>query len=139
MTTSGDVRSLVRRYIDRVWNDADFVAFEALTQPHFLYRLGSQPPRERAAMKQFLQATHVAFPDWHVDIDDLIVEGQLAAARWHGQMTHNGPFRGQAPTGRRISLSGTNVYRIEDGRIAAEWEQMDSLGMLQQLGLLPPA
>ena len=29
------------------------------------------------------------------------------------------------------------MYRVRDGRIAREWEQTDSLGMLRQMGVLP--
>lgn len=54
-------------------------------------------------------------------------------------MTHQGPFYGLPPTGRQIKASGINIYRIVGGKVDAEWEQTDSLGMLQQLGALPAA
>ncbi len=130
-----DARSVVRRYVDRVWNGGDVVALEELTVPDFTYALGGQPPRDRTGMVQFLRETRAAFPDWRVEIDDLIVEGDLAAVRWHGKVTHAGPFRGISATGRVIDVSGINVYRVSNGRIAAEWEQTDSLGMLVQLGV----
>jgi steroid delta-isomerase-like uncharacterized protein len=130
-----DARILVRRYIDRVWNGGDAAALEELTLPDFTYSLGGQPPRDRTGMAQFLRETRAAFPDWRVETDDLIVEGDLAAVRWHGRVTHTGPFRGVPATGRRIDVSGINVYRVSNGRIAAEWEQTDSLGMLLQLGV----
>jgi predicted ester cyclase len=47
-------------------------------------------------------------------------------------------FTASPPTGKRISVCGFNYYMIEDGKILQEWEQMDSLGMLQQMGVLPP-
>lgn len=45
----------------------------------------------------------------------------------------------ESPEGRRskISVTGINFYRLEDGKIAQEWEETDSLGMLRQLGMLP--
>ncbi len=132
-----DVGRIVRRYIEDVWNRGDLAALDALTTPAFAYHLGGQPPRDRSAFGQFIRATHVAFPDWRVEILDIIVEGQRAAVRWSGRVTHEGPFRGIAPTGRTITVSGINVYEVTDGRIAVEWEQTDSLGMLQQLGVMP--
>jgi predicted ester cyclase len=45
-------------------------------------------------------------------------------------------FHGVPPTGKRITVSGINVYEIVDGKIAREWEEMDALGMLQQLRVL---
>ncbi len=137
--TPDEVKDLVRRYIDEVWNHANLAVLDELTAQNFVYHLGGQPARDRAAMVLFVRGTRTAFPDWHVEIADIVAESGSAAVRWHGLVTHGGPFRGLAPTGRRISVSGINVYRIVGGRIVAEWEQMDSLGMLQQLGVLPPA
>jgi steroid delta-isomerase-like uncharacterized protein len=132
------VGQLVRRYIEHVWNRGDLAAFEALTAPAFAYRLGGQPARDRAGFAEFIGATHAAFPDWRVEILDLIVVGNRAAVRWSGRVTHKGPFRGIPATGRVVTVSGINVYEVIEGRIAAEWEQTDSLGMLQQMGVLPP-
>jgi steroid delta-isomerase-like uncharacterized protein len=130
-------RDLVAEYIEKVWNRGDLAALEELTTPAFAYRLGEQPPRDRTAMRQFLAATRAAFPDWRVETTSVIVEGNLAAARWRGTVTHQGDFYGMAATGRRIGVGGINMYRIEAGKIAEEWEQTDSLAMLRQLGALP--
>jgi steroid delta-isomerase-like uncharacterized protein len=132
-----EVKALVRQYTQRVWNEGDATALAELTTKDFVYRLGGQPPRDAAGMRQFLENVRTAFPDWHVEIDDLVADDTMAATRWHGQATHQGTFQGLPPTGRRANVSGINVYRVVGGKIAAEWEQMDSLGLLQQLGALP--
>lgn len=130
-------QSLVATYIDRVWNAGDLQALRELTTPDFCYTLGGQPPLGLEGMAHFLQLVRGGFPDWHVEIVDSLGDGSLVAARWQGHATHQGEFRGLAATGRRIAVCGMNFYQIADGKIAAEWEQMDSLGMLQQLGALP--
>lgn len=129
--------ALVRRYIEEVWNRCNRVSLEALTTPTFVYNLGGQPPRDREALGAFVAATHQAFPDWNVEIDQTIVQGESVAVRWHARPTHLGPFRGLAPTGRTVTVTGINVYAIDGDRISHEWEQTDSLGLLQQLGALP--
>jgi steroid delta-isomerase-like uncharacterized protein len=132
-----DQKRLVSEYIERVWNEADLAVFESLVKETFTYHLGGQPPRDMETTRQFLQAVHAAFPDWRVEIEEIVAEGHVVAARWSGKATHRGVFHGIPPSGKEISVCGVNVYRIEDGKIAEEWEQMDSLGMLQQLGVLP--
>jgi steroid delta-isomerase-like uncharacterized protein len=132
--SSRDAKSLVSEFIERVWNRADLAALNEFCAPSYTYQLGGQPPRDKAAMTEFLQAVHAAFPDWRVQTRTLIAEGDRVAAQWEGQVTHEGLFHGIPPTGRRISVSGINVYAIVDGKVAREWEQMDSLGMLHQLG-----
>jgi steroid delta-isomerase-like uncharacterized protein len=135
--TRDDAKTLVSAYIDAVWNNADFTALDELTRPTFTYHLGGQPGKDKAAMRQFLMAVHAAFPDWKVHIEAIVAEGDTVAARWTGRVTHQGPFQGIPPTGREVSVSGINFYVIEEGKISREWEQMDSLGLLQQLGVIP--
>ncbi len=134
-----DQRDLVATYIEKVWNSGDLIALDELTTPTFAYRLGEQPPRDRVAMRQFLDATRSAFPDWRVEVSALVVDNDLAAARWSGTVTHQGSFHGIPPTGRQIRISGINMYRIAGGKIAEEWEQTDSLSLLAQMGALPAA
>jgi len=129
--------SVVRDYVEQVWNRGDVASIERLTTPDFAYWLGSQPARNRQAMSQFIAATRVAFPDWAVQIEQAIAAGTTVAVRWRGRVTHSGPFRGLAPTGRTIEVTGINMYAIRAGKICTEWEQTDSLSMLQQLGALP--
>ncbi len=132
-----DVKALVSEFIEKVWNKADMAALDELTLATYTYHLGGQPARDRAAMQQFVQAVHVAFPDWRVQIQTIVAEGDSVAVQWNGRVTHQGPFQGLPPTGKAIDVAGINLYLIQDGKIAQEWEQMDSLGMLQQLGVLP--
>ncbi len=131
-------RELVQDYIEQIWNWVDFTSFNALTLPSFQYYLGGQPARGSTEMEKFVQATRIAFPDWRVQIVDSLVSDDRVAVRWQGNVTHQGVFNGIPPTGRRIAVSGINIYQIKDGRIAAEWEQTDSLGMLMHLGVLHP-
>jgi steroid delta-isomerase-like uncharacterized protein len=132
-------KALVRQYVESVWNRRDLEALEALTSSGFTYVLAGKPGIDHAGMQQFLAMIHSAFPDWRVEIEDLVAEGGTVAVRWRGEVTHQGVFHGIAPTGRRITVTGINFYRVEDGKVTAEWEQTDSLGMLQQLGALPSA
>ena len=67
---------------------------------------------------------------WNADaeIQALVAEGNTVVARWQGRVTHEGVFHGIPLTGKQISVCGINIYLIEDGKIAQEWEQMDSVG-----------
>lgn len=127
--------SLVREYVESVWNRGDRTAFNRLTTPDFRYHLGGQPSRDRSGMEEFLAATRRAFPDWRVEILTTVAEGDHVAVRWSGTVTHGGEFHGIPASGRAISVCGINVYRVYGGRVAEEWEQMDTVGMLRQLRL----
>lgn len=125
---------LVRKYIEAVWNRGDAIALEQLTTADFEYVLGGNPSRDRSTMRAFIEQVRTAFPDWQVTIRDAASDGETVAVRWEGLVTHAGPFYGIPPTGRQVAVSGINMYRVSGDRISREWEQMDSLGLLRQLG-----
>lgn len=79
-----------------------------------------------------------SFPDMYVKTEDLIAEGDRVVERWTNSGTYTGvPFFGTPPNEKRFSVSGTSIYRIANGRIVEHWGEMDFLGLLQQLGLIP--
>ena len=62
-----------------------------------------------------------AFPDTHYEVDDLIAGGDKVVVRWRLLGTHQGDFRGTAPTGRPIELKGIAIYRVEGGKLMERW------------------
>jgi len=73
-------------------------------------------------------------------IHELVVEGDTVVAHWTWQAIHTGtsPALGIPPTGKQIQFSGCSIYRFKDDQIVEQWEYGDMLGMLQQLGVIPP-
>lgn len=131
---SEENKRLVQQYVESVWNQGDLIALKSLTTPTFSYWIGGQPARNQAGMEQFITATHSAFPDWRIEIVEILAEGIKVMIRWQGQVTHGGVFNGIPSTGKRIAVSGINIYQIEEGKISSEWEQTDTVGMLLQIG-----
>jgi predicted ester cyclase len=77
-----------------------------------------------------------SFPDTHMEIVDLIAEGDRVAARFTCSGTHTGEWIGHAPTGRRFErIDEVSIYRLRDGRIVESWGIEDTLRRLEQLGL----
>jgi steroid delta-isomerase-like uncharacterized protein len=80
-----------------------------------------------------------AFPDFYSTIDDQIAEGDGVATRWTMHGTHEGEFRGIAPTGKQITVTAIGIFRFSDGKVVESWDNFDQLGMMRQLGVvLPP-
>ena len=77
--------------------------------------------------------------DYQFTVDDVIIEGNRAVARWNFRGTHTGesPSLDIAPTGKRVSYAGVSIYHIVDGKIVEEWSTVDTLGVLQHLGVTP--
>jgi steroid delta-isomerase-like uncharacterized protein len=89
-------------------------------------------------LRQSAAAVFAAFPDFHLTADDVIVEGDKAVKRWTARGTHKGEYMGIPATGKEILVTGTNFFRIANGKVVECWAQSDSLGLLQQLGVIPP-
>lgn len=75
-----------------------------------------------------------AFSDVRHAVEDQTAEGGRAGSRTTGTGVCTGEFLGVPPTGRRVSMSGIAIHRVQDGRIVEHWAQTDALGLLQRLG-----
>jgi steroid delta-isomerase-like uncharacterized protein len=76
-----------------------------------------------------------ALQDTHIEIEELIAEGDKVMSRVSLRGTHGGDLGGMPPTGKTFTVSAFTVFRLENGRIAEEWEILDELGMMHQLGM----
>jgi len=79
-----------------------------------------------------------AFPDLHCTVEDEIFAGGNIAVHWTMRGTHRGAFLGNQPTGRSFQVEGMSFANTENGRIVEYWTLLDQMGILQQLGFIPP-
>jgi hypothetical protein len=80
-----------------------------------------------------------AFPDMKVVIDHTIEEGDKVVARWTATMTHKGEFLGFAASDKQVTITGTTIERISNGKIVEGWDNWDQLGLLVQIGAVDAA
>lgn len=98
---------------------------------------GPQGQNGPAGFKAVVVGLRVAFPDIRYTLDDVVVEGDRVAARWHWVGTHKAPFRDFPANGRTISHTASGIFRFKAGKIVAATLEMDRLGFLEQLGAVP--
>jgi predicted ester cyclase len=84
-----------------------------------------------------VQVFRSALPDLVVTIDHQFAAGDYVATRFTVRGTHQGELFGTAGTSREVELKGITLTRCENGMIAEEWELVDAVGLLQQIGALP--
>jgi predicted ester cyclase len=121
-----DNKATIRRLFEEVWV-GDVAAADRFYAP------GPQLD----GLKEFAAALYVAIPDWRVTIDDMVSEDDKVAVRWTGRGTHLGEWQGRPPTGRRVTTTGIDIERLADSKIVQEDGEVDMLGFLRQLGVLP--
>ena len=96
-----------------------------------------EPVKGPEGLKEAARGYRGAFPDLELTIHETVAEGELVAIRWTAQGTHRGDLFGIAPTGKQATVTGITIDRYAGGKIAESWTNWDTLGMLQQLGVIP--
>jgi len=90
-------------------------------------------------IKQDAAAYRNAFRIDKLTRDLEVAEGDLVTHHWTFTGTHVGDLGAVKPTGRQVTVSGIDVYRVRDDRIADMYQQFDQMGMMTQLGVIPAA
>ena len=87
-------------------------------------------------VRDWFRAFRGSFPDMHMELRDLVADGDTVVARFACSATHLGEWRGHAPTGRRFErVDEVYFFTFEADRIAAVWGIEDTLDRFRQLGL----
>jgi steroid delta-isomerase-like uncharacterized protein len=134
-------KALVRRLMEEVINQGNTSLVDELFAPDFVEHEELPPgiPSGIEAVKTLFTMFHSAFPDFQVTVDDLIAEGDKVVVRstWSG--THKGEFMGIPPSGQSVSFGVYDIIRMAGGKVVEHWGQMDNMGLMQQLGVVPAA
>jgi steroid delta-isomerase-like uncharacterized protein len=116
-------KAIIRRVIEESINQGNLSAIDAVFAPAFVDRSSPDQPPGPEGVKAYIAAVRAGFPDLRVSIEDMIAEGDKVVVRtvWRG--IHRGTYEGKAPTGRRVSRTMIQIFRIEDGKIQEEWNE----------------
>ncbi len=120
---SEDAKQVVRSWYERVINGrdldavADYFSDERLVQ----------------GIRGGCFAYFEAFPDLHVSVEELVAEGATVFCRSLMTGTHDGEYKGIAPTGRNVSAEAAEVFRVDGGGFAGYWCLTNVAGLMRQL------
>jgi steroid delta-isomerase-like uncharacterized protein len=132
-------KSIIHRVFDEAFSQGNIAIVDELMAPESVshhFSLGM--PANRMGFKQMIAMFRTAFPDLICTVEGEIKQDDKVAARWTMRGTHKGPFLGNTPTGKSIMVRGLIYARIENNHVIESWILIDQLGVLQQLGLVPP-
>ena len=134
-----DNKAIIRRWVEEGWNKGNLAVVDEVYAANVVqHDPGSPAPvTSSAALKQYAAVYRGAFPDLHFTIDDLIAEGDKVLWRFTSRGTQTGPLMNIPATGRPGQITGMVLFRFADGKIAEVWVNIDNLGLLQQLGVIP--
>ncbi len=84
-------------------------------------------------------AAEAGMPLYRVDVEEMVAEGDLVSVRGKVRGVHQGPFMGVPATGKPIDFTIFITYKVQGGKIVDHWMLTDSMAVMRQLGVLPPA
>jgi steroid delta-isomerase-like uncharacterized protein len=133
-------KAMDRRVYEEVWNGGNLAVIDELVAANYVDH-DQEPPGALEGvegLKQSVTMYRTAFPDVHFTVEDQIAEGDRVVTRWTARGTHQGAFMGIPPTGKQAMVTGISITRVASGKVVEGWTNFDALGLLQQLGAVPP-
>lgn len=128
----------LHRFVEEVINQGRYEAADELVEEHFV-ELDPLPGQQqgRAGLKDVIRMMRTAFPDIHWVVEETIASEDKVVSRFKWTGTHRGEFLGIPATGRKIAVPGVVIDRLNGGKMADSRILMNTLAMMQQLGVIP--
>jgi steroid delta-isomerase-like uncharacterized protein len=135
VTTAAENEATALRWHEEAINEGDLAVIDEIVSPDIIHHAGTFPDGVGPEAVKTVLGSLAAFPDVRHTIEQVIATDEFVVTIWQAEGTQEGEFQGYAPTGKRVTWTGINVFRFECGLIAEEWSEVDGLGRLRQLGM----
>ena len=144
-------KAIARRLFEEAFNNGDLGVVDEIFAPDVTGQASDgMTVRGSQRRKATIMEDRTIFPDLHFTVEEQLADGDKVLTRWVARGTHQGqasqPYgigrvdllRGMPPTQKQVSFAGMDIHRIQDDKIVETWRCWDRLGLLQQLGAVPP-
>ncbi|MDE2377137.1 ester cyclase [Bradyrhizobium sp.] len=136
MTRQGTQALIV--HLHDIWSTGDTGSIREVYAENFVAHMpkgwGAAPSRDgHDGIRRAIERLRAGFPDWCEHIDDMVIDEDKVAVRYHSTGTHLGAFAGLTASGRRVEVDELSIFRIEDGRVAEQWCLNDDLAFSKQI------
>ena len=133
-----EMKLFAQRFVEQVINSGNLdQADEFFTADYVDHAAPPGLPPGTVGLKAFFGMLRAAFPDLHYTLEDSIAEGDKVVQRFTTSGTMQGAFLGMPATGKSATWSEIHIVREAGGKFVEHWANIDQLGMLQQLGVIP--
>jgi steroid delta-isomerase-like uncharacterized protein len=130
-------KTLIRRGFEEGINGRNLDYFTQAIAPTYVNHNMPVSDPGPEGFKQVIAMFVNAFPDMQITVEDVIGEGDKVATRGTWRGTHQGDFMGIPATGKSVTVTYSDIWRLENDKAVENWVQMDILGLMQQLGVAP--
>lgn len=137
---SEELKAKIKRVWEEAFNQGKMEGLDDLVAPNWVRH---KPPFPDIVglddLKKFIADCRTSYPDVHLTIDKVIIEGDWIASLWIYEGTQSGvsPTTGAPPSNKRIKIRGCDIGRWEGGKAVEDWNHGDWLDLMHQLGVVP--
>ena len=128
---------LISRFYEEAFNGGNAHVIRELIAPDHVSHLPTGDHYGPEGVRIDVSCFRAAFPDLHIQIEEMIEADSRVVYRFTARGTHDGPFMGVPASGRKVEIQGIGIDRVREGKTVERWLQYDSAGLLQQLGAFP--
>ena len=138
-----DPKLLIRRFVEELWNERQLDVADAIfAKDCVTHQLRSgvsvdAVPRGPQAIKEHIAGWIASFPDLRFSIEQMLSEGNHVATQLLMEGTHQGAWLGIPASDKRVQIRMFTVHHVVQGKIVEDWVLVESLGLFQQLGVVP--
>lgn len=134
-SSPGENKEMVLRFFKEFWNERKLEVADQIFHPQATSPSAPDLPVGPEGVKVIASMFHNAFPDYHIDIIDLLADGDMVLVRFSQQGTHQGELFGIPTTGKKVTWGEIGILRFAGGQVVESWYNVDLLGLMQQLGV----
>ena len=127
----GEMKAIARRFAIELWVHGDLAVIDEVCAPNYVIDFGTKGTLQD--IKNGIIEFRGAMPDLNLEIGEILAEGDLVAYKWTMNGTHQGTYRGHAPTGKPVTFSGITIIRFANGKIVYDQFQSGSPTLEQQV------
>lgn len=130
-------KAIVCRFFEEGPSKGNLDIADELLSPDFTMHTPLPASPGIKGINEVITTCRAAFEHLNVTVEDLTAEGDNVVARFTAHGIHKGSFMGLSATGKPITMTGIEIFRIKDGKIVELWAEANLLGLMQQLGISP--
>lgn len=130
-------KAIVCRFFEEGPSKGNLDIADELLSPDFTMHTPLPASPGIKGINEVITTCRAAFEHLNVTVEELIAEGDNVVARFTAHGIHKGSFMGLSATGKPITMTGIEIFRIKDGKIVELWAEANLLGLMQQLGISP--
>ena len=132
-------KALVRRLYEEGFNQGNLGVVDELVAPDVVTHdpIILDAPTGPDSIRGGIEMIRKAFPDFHVEVLDLVAEDDKVASFLLMSGKNTGDYRRGGATNERGTMRAFLLWRVADGRLAESWGMAARFQFLQQLGIVP--